>query len=177
MEKITLPLNSILKNWSSDYSDCFVFEIKDPNDVIKLSDIGNEFVKPGPKWVDSLFKIRNSIAAKFNLKTPDNTGDLPNIENKEWKIGDQVGIFKLFDKSENELIMGEDDSHLCFRVSVYLDSTNSDVKLVYVSTLVKYNNLLGKIYFAFVGPFHRLIVPTIMKRNFKKFEFELANKI
>jgi hypothetical protein len=62
---------------------------------------------------------------------------------------------------ENELIMGENDRHLNFRVSVLVDRLSS---LIYLTTVVHYNNRIGKAYFLFVKPFHRILVKSVIKR-------------
>ena len=39
-----------------------------------------------------------------------------------------------------------------------------DITKVYLRTIVKLNNILGMIYFFLITPFHRLIIPNILKR-------------
>ncbi len=82
----------------------------------------------------------------------------------------KIGLFKIFSKSENEIVFGEEDKHLDFKVSL-LQEVNPDtpqVKNFYCTTVVKYNNRLGRIYFFVVKPFHKLIVPRMMKQIIKK---------
>jgi hypothetical protein len=57
--------------------------------------------------------------------------------------------------------MEEDDKHLKFRTSVLIDREKSEV---YLTTVVKYNNWGGRLYFIPVKPVHRILV----KSQFKK---------
>jgi hypothetical protein len=80
----------------------------------------------------------------------------------------------VFHKTDHEIILGEDDKHLDFRVSLYLDeNTETNQKQLTISTLVKFNNIFGKLYFMPVLPFHKLIVPTMLKGIIKQIH---ANK-
>lgn len=48
----------------------------------------------------------------------------------------------MFDKNENEIILGEDDKHLNFRVSLFIEqqSNNPQKKDLTISTTVEFNN-------------------------------------
>ncbi len=80
-------------------------------------------------------------------------------------------------KTNSEVILGENDKHLNFRVSLLQEQiqNRSDTKLLTISTTVEFNNWFGRLYFLPVRPFHKLIVPTIMKEMIKNLETE--NKV
>jgi hypothetical protein len=78
---------------------------------------------------------------------------------KDKKLGDT--FFTKIAQTEHELIMGESDRHLNFRVSVLSDRLSS---FIYITTLVHYNNSMGKAYFFFVKPLHKIIVKSIIKK-------------
>ncbi|MFQ9505221.1 MAG: DUF2867 domain-containing protein [Alistipes indistinctus] len=50
------------------------------------------------------------------------------------------------------------DKHLWFAVSLLCAPKNGGSQRITVTTIVKYNRALGKAYFFFVRPFHRLLV-------------------
>ncbi|MCK9437976.1 MAG: DUF2867 domain-containing protein, partial [Synergistaceae bacterium] len=105
--------------------------------------------------------IRDKIVGLFGLKTASTISEEErNHVVLKFEEGEQLNIFKLYSKSESELIMGDDDKHLNFRVSLLLDSTDVDSKKkkILITTVVTYRNWLGKIYFIPVKPFHTLIV-------------------
>ena len=117
--------------------------------------------------------LRNKIVSIFGLKTP---GDITNIEkqieNFKCEPGEQLGLFKVFAKTENEVILGEDDKHLNFRVSLLLNQQTNETKKknLIVSTTVEFNNWFGRLYFLPVRPFHKLIVPSMLKGMIKELE-------
>ena len=78
----------------------------------------------------------------------------------------------MFTKTENEVILGEDDKHLNFRVSLILNpkGKKTENKALIVSTTVEFNNWFGRLYFLPVRPFHKLIVPTILKGMIRDLE-------
>ncbi len=78
----------------------------------------------------------------------------------------------MFARTENEVILGEDDKHLNFRVSLFLEQqqNNPQKKDLTISTTVEFNNWFGRLYFIPVRPFHKLIVPTMLKGIIKELE-------
>lgn len=106
--------------------------------------------------------FRNSIVSVFGLKT-----SILEQSGNRWEIGSQAGMFKVFGKTTHEIILGDDDKHLDFRVSLLLEP-DKQYKRVAVTTTVKYHNWLGRCYFFFVKPIHRLIVPLTLKPKFKR---------
>lgn len=56
-------------------------------------------------------------------------------------------------------VVGLDDSHLDFRILLSLDE-----RRVRCVTVVRRHNALGRAYFAVVGPFHRRLVPYLLRR-------------
>jgi len=81
------------------------------------------------------------------------------------EVGECVGLFNVLAKTGSKVILGEDDKHLDFRVSLFLDKQSNTLT---VSTVVKIHNWLGRLYFLPVKPFHKLIVPTMMKEMVKQ---------
>lgn len=148
-----------------DYVDSYQFLLADKGDKINITQIGECFISPGPQWVEGLLALRNKIVSVFKLKT----GISQKEDNHLWEIGAQAGIFKVFDKTSTEIILGGDDQHLDFRVSLLIEQ-DKQYKKVTVTTVVKYHNRLGKCYFFFVKPIHKMIVPMTLKPKFKQLE-------
>ncbi|MBU2915189.1 DUF2867 domain-containing protein [Reichenbachiella agariperforans] len=84
----------------------------------------------------------------------------PNLT-QELKVGSSIGLFKVFSLSDHQIILGEDDSHLNFRVLITNQNTSS--QNISVTTQVEINNFFGKIYFTFIRPIHPLIVKALLK--------------
>ena len=155
-------------NDNYDYVDCFEEKINNPS--VDISKVMLAFFESSPKWVELLFKIRNKIVSHFGLKNE--VLDIDKII-LPFKIGDKVGFFKVFEVYDNEVVVGEDDAHLDFRVSILLNKYKDN--LLSVKTMVNFNNTFGKLYFFLIRPFHIIIVRTII-RNMKR-KLEIARKL
>jgi hypothetical protein len=82
---------------------------------------------------------------------------------------DRINFFRVRSVTENELIMGENDKHLDFRVSVLLRPREGGTGDEIVATTVAHShNLLGRSYLALVVPFHRMIVQSNLRRAAKR---------
>jgi len=170
-----IPAMSKLKfdEKSFHYIDSYMGQYLTNSHDYTITDIGELFFNSGPKWADFLMSIRDKIVGLFGLKTASTISEEErNHVVLKFEEGEQLNIFKLYSKSESELIMGDDDKHLNFRVSLLLDSTDVDSKKkkILITTVVTYRNWLGKIYFIPVKPFHTLIVKETMKRMIHKIE-------
>jgi len=173
--KTTLPNNSILNTSHKEYGyvDSFQGVLNDVENKITSVDIGKAFFSSGPKWVGKLFNLRNKIVSVFGLKTSGNIVDRQQqLDNFKCEPGEQLGLFKVFKKTDNEVIIGENDKHLNFRVSLFLDKSKTDKskKDLTISTTVEFNNWFGRLYFLPVRPFHKFIVPTMLKGIIKELE-------
>lgn len=170
IRQTTFPEKSLLypKREQYDYYDCFggVTNV-DPVDIIELT---KAFAKPSPQWLTTLLVLRNAIAGLAGLKTDINKNTDPSRKS-DFAIGEHIGFFKVYDRTENEMVLGEDDKHLDFRVSLFLETieNNPTEKRVVVTTVVKYNNWMGPLYFFFVRPLHKLLVPALLKEAFKNY--------
>jgi hypothetical protein len=163
-----LPTESILllENKKYDFVDSFAGKIIDGDSSVTIQQVGKAFFTSSPTWVDKLFTLRNKIVSIFGLKT---SGKITNrktqLDHFKCEVGEQLGLFKVFSCTKNEVIIGEDDKHLNFRVSLYIedDNTSATLKNLVISTTVEFNNWFGKLYFLPVRPFHKLIVPVMLK--------------
>ncbi|WP_100615704.1 DUF2867 domain-containing protein [Confluentibacter citreus] len=173
--KTIIPNDSVLNasHKKYHYVDSFQGIINDANNKFTSGDVGKAFFSSGPKWIGHLFAMRNRIASLFGLKTAGNLTDRERqLENFKCEPGERLGLFKVFTKTENEVILGEDDKHLNFRVSLFLkEQTNKTYyKELTVSTAVEFNNWFGRLYFLPVRPFHKRIVPTMLKSIAKELD-------
>lgn len=107
-----------------------------------------------PAWVGWLTRVRDAVVACFGLKT---TGQLAALASSE--RAERVSFFRIYSRSESEIVLGEDDRHLDFRVSVLRGQHD-----VTVTTVVHCHNLLGRIYLFVIAPFHRLVVKASLRR-------------
>ena len=118
-----------------------------------------------PKWADVLLRIRNAVVKIVGLDSG-GTKDQRNYADY-YPIGSRAVYFTVIDRNDQEILMEEKDKHLNFRVSVMVNRKKSDVK-IFVTTIVKYNRFLGRLYFFPVKPFHKMIVRSLLKRFLKQ---------
>lgn len=113
-----------------------------------------------PAWVGRLMQLRDTLVAGFGLKTAKQLGTAA-----PGAVAQRVGIFKVYERHANEIILGEDDKHLDFRLSVLVRPAAADgsAQLV-VSTVVHCHNLLGRSYIRLIAPFHRRVVQANLRQ-------------
>ncbi|OAI52774.1 hypothetical protein AYO46_04680 [Betaproteobacteria bacterium SCGC AG-212-J23] len=111
-------------------------------------------------WISSLIAVRDAIVGRFGLKTAKQLTSL----GPDSKTG-RLGIFKIYDASPTEIVLGEDDKHLDFRLSVLCSNQPSPEgkRRLTLSTVVHCHNRLGRLYILFIAPFHRLVVQSSLR--------------
>ena len=142
-----IPENSVITSGFGkiDYSDTYC-AVKETDETAE--EIAARVLKL-PKWANCLMSIRDAIVRIFRLKT-----------SKE--ILQEHQGFPMIAQHENEFVSGENDKHLDYRLSIFVDRENSSVCFI---TIVHFNNFLGRLYFFPVKPFHKIIVKTLLKRE------------
>lgn len=142
-----------------DYADAYLARL--PTDQRYTLDQAVTLVfATAPEWVKALLRLRNALVRPFGLKVePPQPSAVPG---SPLLPGARIGIFSILDRRPDELLLGEDDRHLDFRVSVLLRD-ESEAQWATVTTVVRFHNARGRAYFAMVRPFHKLIVPTLIR--------------
>lgn len=114
-----------------------------------------------PSWIGNLTRIRDVIVACFGLKTAKHLATLAGDS-----TNGRVGIFKIYSTNETEIVLGEDDKHLDFRVSVLcsVEPAPESGRQLTLSTVVHCHNLLGWAYILVIAPFHRMVVKASLRR-------------
>ena len=108
-----------------------------------------------PGWAQKLMVLRDAIVARFGIKT---AAQLTNGG------GGRVGIFRIYAVTANEIVVGEDDSHLDFRLSMLRSTAGGPHGSVTLASAVHCHNWLGRAYIFLIRPFHKLIVRYTLSR-------------
>ena len=111
-------------------------------------------------WIGSLLKLRDALVAGFGLKTARQLAAL------EAESGARrLSIFKIYSTSPTEIVLGEDDKHLDFRLSVLCSGQSAPgaQRQLILSTVVHCHNRLGRFYIFLIAPFHRLVVRSSLR--------------
>ena len=145
-----------------DYEDSFCLIINDQK-ILDLDYLIYKLIEITPNWLKILVNFRNKIVFIFGLKTG-NIGDyFYNREKLNVSQGQTIGDFFILLKNKNHLIIELKDKHLNFRFSIMIIEKDEQISIIF-TTIVKINNYFGRIYFLFIKPFHRLIVPNLLKK-------------
>jgi hypothetical protein len=110
------------------------------------------------RWIETLMNLRNLIVAPFGLKTSGHYESPPR---------EAIGLFPILTQTPDRLVAGFNDKHLDFRFVVDVaasEAGSASGQQVTATTLVRTHNLFGRIYLAVIMPFHRLIVPAMLRK-------------
>jgi Protein of unknown function (DUF2867) len=166
VREVAPPVDSGVAGWfrDADLADAFAVPI-DPADAAKGMDslARSALADPAP-WIRMLLGVRDRLVAGFNVKTTQEVRRAA-IADK----ADRIDFFRILSRSNRELILGEDDRHLDFRLSLLLRGRpdGSGDELV-ATTVVRCHNALGRVYLALISQFHRLVVISNLKRAANK---------
>lgn len=136
----------------AQFADAFCIEVTDRN--LNARRAAERMMARQPRWAEALVSLRNFLVAPLGLKT---SGASPGVPR------DMIGIFPVVSEAPDRLVAGFNDRHLDFRVVVDVTAPGG-VRQVTATTLVKTHNWLGRTYLATIMPFHRLIVPALLRQ-------------
>ena len=136
----------------AQFADAFRVEIGDRN--LDARQAAERMMARQPRWAEALVSLRNLLVAPLGLRTS-GAGLVP--------PKDMIGIFPVVSQTPDRLIAGFNDHHLDFRVVIDVTGPG-DVRQVTATTLVKTHNRFGRTYLAIIMPFHRLIVPALLRQ-------------
>ena len=108
-----------------------------------------------PTWAQSLMTVRDAIVQPFGIKT---------AKQLEANPTGRIGIFRIYAVGDDEIIVGEDDSHLDFRLSLLRKRQEGQYGSITMSSVVHCHNKVGRAYIALIKPFHKLIVQRSLAR-------------
>lgn len=135
----------------AQFGDCFHVIVN--SDTLDARQAAERMFLRQPGWISGLMKLRNLLVTPFGLKRPTHRKAL---------TADSIGPFPVISATPERLVAGFDDKHLDFRIVIDVTGQTPN-RQVTATTLVKTNNLLGRIYLAVIMPFHRIIVPAMLR--------------
>ena len=146
MDKTKIYKVDLIDNYlPADYSDSFSKEVVTQESITPDAFFNIAF-NQFPVCIDWLLKLRNKIVKPLGLDTTSRFSD------------------SVCGRSTNEVIWGMPDMHLDFHVSMWCGEHRNGKQELRITTVVKYNNWFGRLYFFVIRPFHRLIIKSILKR-------------
>jgi hypothetical protein len=165
VREVPPPAESGVASWfDADLADAFAVPI-DAADVAKgIDNLARSALSDPAPWVRLLLGLRDALVAGFRVKTTQEVRRAAIADNAE-----RIDFFRILARSDRELILGEDDRHLDFRLSLLLRARpdGSGDELV-ATTVVRCHNALGRAYLALIARFHRLVVISNLSRASNK---------
>jgi hypothetical protein len=137
----------------ADWADCFEIDID--NRRLTAIEAARRSIGRMPDWVRRLVTLRNFLGYFVGLKA--------GSESAPSAGQDKIGIFPLLSRGEREVVLGLDDWHLDFRLVVEVADLGEHGTRVRATHLVQRKNLFGRFYIGLVTPFHKVIVPVVLR--------------
>ena len=110
---VALPPQSAIASIYKSVNLADAYSIQLPPSASSDPDVLARFVfSHQPAWIIVLTKIRDAIVVGFGLKTSGHLASLPDAK------ANRISFFKIYSTSKAEIVVGEDDKHLDFRVSL-----------------------------------------------------------
>jgi len=107
-----------------------------------------------PRWMKWLMILRNGVVSLFGLEAASVAEIMAPQRRARYSVGDKIEAWPIYSLTENELVVGRDNKHLDFRLSI-LRTPGSPREIVTVSTACVVHNLFGRAYLLFILPFHK----------------------
>jgi hypothetical protein len=158
--------NISLYNGSVDLADAYMVELQ-KGSITNPELLARFIFEQQAPWVMGLMSMRDMFVKVFGLKI----STVEDLQRHDIEGMKRVGFFRVYGLLGNEIIMGENDHHLDFRVSVLYrnaEEAGGNTPHVIVSTIVLCHNVLGRNYIKLIAPFHKLVVKSGLKRAIKK---------
>lgn len=158
---VSIPSESAIANAYASVNLADAYSIELPTGASTNPELLARFIFANQApWIGNLMAVRDAIVTGFGLKTAKHLASL-----EEGSRTGRLGIFKIYSTSPTEVVLGEDDKHLDFRLSVLCSGPSSPgaKRRLILSTVVHCNNRLGRFYIALIAPFHRLVVQSNLR--------------
>lgn len=129
----------------ADYCDSVSKRIK-PDKPLSPDYIFEQMFCNFPKPVAWLMNLRNAIVKPLGLKGGSGFREL------------------VSERNEEEFILSKIDKHLDFQVGIYCSKPVDGWQDASVTTVVKFNNFQGRLYFIGIWMFHKLLVGILFRK-------------
>lgn len=157
VRRVEPPSDSLISDWypHSQLLDSYAIDMPSaPADSMRQ--LATLALGDPPAWFRTLLAIRDAAMLPLGVKSSRQLREGVSPESR-------VDFFPILEERENEIVLGENDRHLDFRMSLLRIRASSDTKIV-ATTVVHIHNLLGRSYIEAIRPFHHLVVKRSMAR-------------
>jgi hypothetical protein len=157
VRRTTPPSESVVASWYKNASllDSYSIDLSASEQstmrVLATLTVGNP-----PAWQKALIAMRDAMVTPFGIKT---SGTVRASRDSN----ERVDFFPVQWESRDEIVLGADDRHLDFRLSL-LRRLSPTGTLLIATTVVHTHNALGFTYLNAIRPFHHLVVRANLAR-------------
>lgn len=146
MKKEKLPPNSLIARYIPyDYTDSYVKIVSCRKPITAELFFDMAFNRPSC-WIEKLSRLRDRLVKPLKLEAAGRMSDM------------------ICKQDAHEIIFGKTDKHLSFHTSLLCGRHSDSRQELRITTVVKYHNALGRIYFFFIRPFHIVIVKSLLRK-------------
>lgn len=157
VRRTTPPSESAVAGWYENASllDSYSIDLSS-SEQDSMRALATQAVGDPPAWQKALLAVRDAMVTPFGVKT---SGEVraSRVSNE------RVGFFPVQWEGEDEIVLGEDDRHLDFRLSLLRSHSPTGTQLT-ATTVVHCHNGLGVTYLNVIRPFHYLVVRNNLAR-------------
>lgn len=154
------PMASAIAGWyeGADLVDAFAVTLpgRRPHDLAALAE--RSLRNPAP-WFGVAIRLRDAAVRPFGVRTSRQIRDHLRSQN-----ADRIDFFPVLSRSEREIVLGEDDRHLDFRLSLMLTVRPDGREDLTATTVVRCHGLLGRGYLAAIMAGHVLVVRSALRQ-------------
>ena len=142
----------------ADLVDAFAVTLPGPGPH-DLSRLAQEALSNPAPWITAAVALGDAAVRLFGVET---SGAMRARLKADGR--DRIDFFPVLSRSEREIVLGEDDRHLDFRLSLLLSQRPDGREDLVATTVVRCRNRLGHAYLAAIMPGHILVVRSALRR-------------
>ena len=157
VRRTTPPSESVVASWYANASllDSYSIDLN-ASEQSSMRELATRALADPPAWQKALIAMRDAMVTPFGIKT---SGKVRESRNNL----ERVGFFPVHWEGRDEIVLGADDRHLDFRLSL-LRRLSPTGALIIATTVVHTHNVLGFTYLNLIRPFHHLVVRANLAR-------------
>lgn len=156
VRRTTPPSESVVADWYGNASLLDSYSIDLSASEQSMRELATRTLVDPPAWQKALIALRDAIVTPFGIKTSDT------VRTSQDNLG-RVDFFPVHWEGKDEIVLGTDDRHLDFRLSLLRRHSPAGASLI-ATTVVKTHNALGFTYLNLIRPFHHLVVRANLAR-------------
>ncbi|WP_342359699.1 DUF2867 domain-containing protein [Terrarubrum flagellatum] len=158
VRRTTPPSESVVASWYKNASllDSYSIDLI-ASEQLSMRELATRTLVNPPAWQKALIALRDAMVTPFGIKTSDTV-------RTSRESHDRVDFFPVHWEGKDEIVLGADDRHLDFRLSLLRRHSPTGASLI-ATTVVHTHNALGFVYLNVIRPFHHLVVRANLARS------------